>query len=139
MAEKWSVASRESRCPQCHNQIRIGEEIWKKAAGVTYCQLCGHDAEDNPRITGPREEAVIKWLNNLPSEARDHPLAVNMIGLAQQMDDGDVSPRDATLYTKEIRLNHDRMRELFPEHADDDPTDTARDARERRMRESTGI
>lgn len=139
MAEKWSVASRESRCPQCHNQIRIGEEIWKKAAGVTYCQLCGHDAEDSPRIQGPQEDSIEDFLSGLPPEAKKHPLAAAMIKLAQQIDDGDVPPREMTLYTKEIRLNLMQMKELFPEHEDDDPTENARLARERRMRESSGI
>lgn len=139
MAEKWSVASRETRCPQCHNQICIGEEIWKKSAGVTYCQLCGHDAENEPRVTGAREDAIDYFLNTLPDEARKNPLAANMLGLAQQLDDGDVSPRDVTNYTKEIRLNMMALEDKFPAHTEDDATDKARDSRERRARERDGI
>lgn len=139
MAEKWAVASRESRCPQCRNQIRVGEEIWKKSAGVTYCQLCGHDAESEPRVSGMHEDSVNYFLDTLPAEAKNSPLAANMIGLAQQLDDGDVSPRDTTNYTKEIRLNQMALEDKFPVTEEGDPTDKARDSRERRMRERDGI
>jgi len=139
VAEKWAIATRQSRCPQCHKQIEPGEDIWRKSAGITYCQLCGSAAEHEPRVTGPQEDSVEDFLSALPPEAKKHPLAAAMVKLAQQIDDGDVPPREMTLYTKEIRLNLMQMRELFPEHEEDDPTETARLSRERRMRESSGI
>ncbi|MHB8272930.1 hypothetical protein [Bradyrhizobium sp.] len=139
MADKWGIASKESWCPKCHTKIPLGAEIWKKSAGVTYCSLCGHDAEDNPRVKGPQELAIEDFLSAMPPAASVHPLAACILKLAQQIDDGDVPPREMTNYTKEIRIGVFGLRDEFPVSDEDDPTDQARKARDRRAREQHGI
>lgn len=137
---KWTVATRQSRCQQCRKQvIELGDDIWLKSAGVAYCRLCGEDAESAEHVPGMQEDALDEFLGKLPDEAKNHPLVSSWRVLARQIDDGDVPPREMTNYTKEIRLSLMQLTDLYPPTEDDDPTDQAQKARERRHREQSGI
>jgi len=137
---KWLAAKKDGRCRQCKQDvIRIGMEIFAKSAGVYMCESCGHDYEDNPPPMGRLERAAEKELSALPEDARTLALAENTLFLARQLDEGDVSPREVTQYTKEIRLNLMQLKDLYPETEAGDASDKAQEQRNRRMRELGGM
>lgn len=78
----------------------------------------------------------MKDLAKLPLEAGDTILAQNMLGLAADLDAGDVPPRERPQYTKEIRINLLSLQDAYPATEDEDETELARQKRERRARES---
>lgn len=115
-----------------------GEEIWMKSAGVAYCQGCGLLAETTEVSVGEIEASVLADLGRLPLEAADTSLARSMIYLARQLDAKDVSPREVTNYTKELRLSLLSLKDEFPQGEENDETDEARQRRVRR-REAGGF
>ena len=133
-------ARRDGKCTHCGMPFKAGDEVYAKSAGVYlgYHCGCGHLAENEPVIAGPRETALMEDLARLPPEAVNTLIAQNMIGMARQLDDGDVSPREVTNYTKELRLNWLTLADMYPVAEQDDETETARQKRERRARESGG-
>lgn len=135
----WTQAKRDRRCAHCHKPIVAGEDVWVPSAGVEYCSGCGLVDENAPVMIGPWEASVMAELAKFPPEAGEGIYAQNMIGLARDLDRGDVPPRERPQYTKEIRLNQLSLQDLFPPTEVDDETEEARRRRERRARESGGF
>lgn len=135
----WIEAKRDGRCAHCPKPFEAGEEIWVKSAGVYYCQGCGLLDENAPQTYGAWQGSVMKDLAKLPLEATETILAQNMLGLAKDLDDGDVPPRERPNYTKEIRINLLSLQDAYPASDDDDETEEARKKRERRAREAGGF
>jgi hypothetical protein len=136
---RWIEAKRDGRCSHCRKPFKAATEIWARSAGVYYCQGCGALDENAPSTAGSWEEAVMTDLGRLPPEAGTSLLAQNMIGLARDLDAGDVPPRERPQYTKEIRINLLSLQDAYPAHEEDDETEAARQKRERRARESGGF
>ena len=136
-AGRWIEARRDGKCAHCPALFAAGDEIWVKSAGVYYCQGCGLlDENVTDQAVGAWEASVMKDLAKLPLEAGESLLAQNMLGLAQDLDSGDVPPRERPQYTKEIRINLLTLQDAYPPDEDEDETATARQKRERRARES---
>lgn len=135
------VAKRDGKCGHCHQPYAAGEEIYAKTAGVYLGMTCGCGmlAENETPVAGPRETAVLNDLARLPGDAQQSMIAQNMLGMARQLDEGDVAPRDVPNYTKELRLNQMQLADMFPAIEDEDETETVRRKRERRAREGGGI
>jgi hypothetical protein len=136
----WFTAKRDGKCKHCGAPFSAGDDVYAKGAGVYLggdCG-CGHVAESEPVIAGPRETAVMRDLAKLPEEAAQTMIAANMIGMAKQLDDGDVAPREIPNFTKELRLNLMSLLDAYPAGEDDDETEEARRKRERRAREAGG-
>lgn len=138
MAGRWFEAKRDGRCQHCKRPFVTGDEVFAPNAGVYLCNGCGILAENSPRTYGEIETAVMKELARLPLEAGEGALAQSMLYLARQLDLGDVSPRDTTNYTKEIRIGLLSLQDAYPPAGDEDETDIARQKRERRAREAGG-
>ena len=137
----WFEAKKDGKCKHCGYEVTAGEQMYAKGKGVYLCRSCGLSAEATSGmvVAGGIEEATLRDLGNFPEEARETAMAVSMLYLARQLDMGDVSPREVTLYTKEMRLQFMQLKDLYPETPDNDDTDKARQRRERRMREQGGI
>lgn len=141
MAGKWITATKDGKCKHCTQPVMTGESLYAKSRGVYLCTACGTTAEltEGMVTAGGIEEAALKDLQTFPEEARETAMAVSMLYLARQLDQGDVSPREVTLYTKEMRLLLMQLRDLFPVEGEEDVTDKAQQNRERRMREGGGF
>lgn len=137
----WFPAKRDGKCTHCGTPFAAGTEIYAKSAGVYLGRDCGcgHLAESEPVIAGARETAVLNELAKLPDEAQTGMIAQNMLGMARQLDEGDVGPREVTNYTKELRINLLTLQDMFPPSDAEDETEEARRKRERRARESDGF
>ena len=132
----WLDSNKEGqKCDRCKGSIALGDRIYRKLAGVYYCNGCGIIADGEPHVAGEVEQGVEDDLALLPPAATKTSLARSMILLARSLDGGDVPPREVPTYTKEIRLFYMQLKELFPPQDDADPTQQMRDQRERRMRE----
>jgi len=136
----WFQAGRDGKCAHCKKPFKAGDDVYAKNAGVYLGQDCGcgHVAENEPVIAGPRETALMEDLSRLPAEAVNTLIVQNMIGMARQLDEGDVAPREVTNYTKELRLNWLTLQDAYPPADEDDETGEARKKRERRAREAGG-
>lgn len=137
----WFTAKRDGRCAHCKAEFHAGDDVFAKGSGVYLggdCG-CGHVAESEPVIAGPRETAVLRDLGKLPAEAAETMIAANMLGMARQLDDGDVAPREIPNYTKELRINLLTLKDDYPASEEDDETEEARRKRERRAREAGGF
>lgn len=137
----WFEAKKDGKCKHCGKEVTAGEQMYAKSRGVYLCAECGAaaSATQGMVVAGGIEEATLRDLGGFPPEARETSMAVSMLYLARQLDMGDVSPREVTLYTKEMRLQFMQLKDLYPETQDNDDTDKARERRERRMREQGGI
>jgi hypothetical protein len=135
----WLESNREQKCRECRADIEVGQDIYRRQPGVYLCTACGQKAESEPRVLGDVEQAVEDDLARMPGEARKTVIAQTMLKLARQIDADDVGTREMFQYTKELRLMFMQLRDLFPEHEENDPTQKAREDRERRMREGYGI
>lgn len=137
----WFDARRTSRCARCKGEITEGDNAYRERAGVILCGACGQESELAAPAKGDIERAVCHDLSQYPEEEKvfETAFAQTAIYMARQLDQGDVSPREVTQYTKEIRLNLMQLADLFPPAAEGDDTDQAREKRERRMRERDGI
>jgi hypothetical protein len=137
----WFYAKKDGKCTNCKTPVLAGDQMYAKSRGVYLCPDCGGIAQATEGMvsTGGIEEATLSDLQTFPEEARKTSMAVSMLYLARQLDGNDVSPREVTLYTKEIRLLFMQLRDLYPVTDGEDETDTAQKARERRMRESGGF
>lgn len=131
----WFSAKRDGACGHCGKAVKKGDQMFARGAGVYVCGECGILAENEPRLRGPIEEGVEYDLSTLPDEASRTMIAQSMLKAARQLDMDDVSPRDASSYMKELRMNWMQLRDLFPQKVADDPTDAARESRERLFRE----
>jgi hypothetical protein len=137
----WFDARKDGKCTNCKTPVLAGDQMYAKSHGVYLCESCGGIAQATEGMvsSGGIEEATISDLETFPDEARKTSMAVSMLYLSRQLDQGDVSPREVTLYTKELRLLFMQLRDLYPAQGEDDETDVARGRRERRMREQGGI
>lgn len=139
---RWEPSTGPVKCRDCKAPIAPGTDIYIKSKGVYYCTGCGLLQENAPSavIEGGIEEGFIKDLAAYPEEALETALARAACMLARQLDNGEVSPREVTLYTKEIRLNLLQIRDMFPDVDDEDDTETRREKlNERRRREQGGM
>jgi hypothetical protein len=138
----WATASGPVRCCGCKIPIAPGDDVFIKSKGVYYCAVCGPVAEATMGDVkdGGIEESFIKDLGKFPDEAADTALARQSCMMARQLDCGEVSPREITQYTKEIRLNFLQLIELYPPEGEPDDTEDKRARmQERRRREQGGI
>jgi len=139
---RWDQATGPVRCKGCKQPIPPGGEIFIKSKGVYYCNTCGivvEAAGDSVKVNGI-EEGLIRDLEKMPEEAADTALAKTSLMMARQLDYGEVSPREITQYTKELRLNHLQLLELFTPADEEDDTEQKRaKMEERRRREQGGI
>jgi hypothetical protein len=139
---RWDQATGPVRCKGCKQPIPAGGDIFIKSKSVYYCNTCGivvEAAGDSVKVNGI-EEGLIKDLEKMPDEAADTAIAKSSLMMARQLDYGEVSPREITQYTKEIRLNFLQLLELFPPDDDEDDTEQKRAKHEeRRRRENGGI
>jgi hypothetical protein len=133
------ASNKAQKCFRCAGQIEPDDKIYRKSAGVYLCSGCGVLAESEPPQVGPVEQGVLDDLDKLPDEARDTVVARSMLLLAHMLDLGDVPPREIPAYTKDLRIGYMQLRDLFPSQVENDPTTAAREARERRMREQSGM
>jgi hypothetical protein len=136
---RWFEAKRDGKCKNCKKPVAKGDEMYAKSAGVYLCGECGLVAENTGPDLGPVEQAVEDDLATFPAEARRSAIAQSMLYMARQLDANDVSPRDVTNYTKEIRLGLLTLKDMYPPAEEADETELARQKRERRMREAGGI
>lgn len=139
---RWDQATGAVRCCDCRTPIAQGQDIYLKSKGVYYCGGCGLKVEDaaNSVKQGGIEEALLRDLEAFPGEAADTTLAKQSLYMARQLDCGEVSPREVTQYTKEIRLNLLQIRDLYPPADENDDTEDRREKlQERRRREQGGI
>lgn len=138
---RWDQATGAVRCRACKLPIAPGEDIFIKSKSVYYCATDGPLAEaaGNEVKAGGLEEAFLRDLDAFPDEAGDLVLAKAALFMARQLDQGDVGPREVTLYTKEIRLNLLQIRELYPPDDDDDMEARREKFNDRRRREQFGM
>ena len=139
---RWDNAAAPVRCCGCRQTIMPGDDIWIKSKGIYYCSPCGLVASAAPDEVkaGGIEEALLRDLESFPGEAADTTLAKSGLYMARQLDCGEVSPREVTQYSKEIRLNFLQIRDIYPPSEDEDDTETRREKlNERRRREQGGI
>lgn len=136
---RWDQATGAVKCCKCRTPIAPGQDIWLKAKGVYYCGGCGLEAEEAPAVRqGGIEEALLRDLDKFPDEAADTTLAKQSLYMARQLDCGEVSPREVTQYTKEIRLNLLQIRDLYPPADENDDTESRREALQERRRRENG-
>jgi hypothetical protein len=139
---RWEPAGGPVKCKGCKAPCPPGTDIYVKSKGVYYCAGCGTLAENAPSDVKPGgiEEGFVKDLAKYPPESLETSLARQALYMARQLDDGDVSPREVTQYTKEIRINLLAIMDMFPDEDDTDDTETRREKlNERRRREQGGI
>jgi len=139
---RWDSSTGPVRCCACRQPIPPGSDIYLKSKGVYYCADCGLVASAAPEEVkaGGIEEGFIKDLATFPDVAADLTLAKAALYMCRQLDCGEVSPREVTQYTREIRLNLLQIRDLYPEVDDADDTESRREKlQERRRREQGGI
>jgi hypothetical protein len=82
---------------------------------------------------GPREKGVRADLRKMPEELREGGIAAGIVGLAQDLDRGFVTGRDAAAHAREIRQGLMVLREMAPGDRKGDTTDDLRERRERRL------
>lgn len=79
------------------------------------------------RRKGPAETAVCRDLGKLPTDLRMSSVAVAAVLLARQLDEGGMTPRDASGHVRELRMCMTQLREWNPSGTQaGDATDTAR-------------
>lgn len=82
---------------------------------------------------GPREKGVRHDLRLLPAELREGGIAAGIIGLAQDLDRGFVTGRDAAAHAREIRQSLSALWERAPGERKGDKTDELAAKRARRL------
>lgn len=137
---RWDTSSGPVKCVSCKDLIPPGCDIWLKSKGVYYCPGCGvaKEATGDEIKAGGIEEALIRDLGQFLDEAAGTTLAVQARLLARQLDDGEVAPREATQYTKEIRLNLFSLSEMYRRAEDGDDTEDRQHRFEERRRRENG-
>jgi hypothetical protein len=138
----WGVSTGPVRCCGCKTPIAPGDSVFIKSKGVYYCAGCGPLAEaaGGEVKDGGIEEGLILDLGKFPDEAADTALAKQSLLMANMLDCGEVSPREITQFTKEIRLNLLQLIDLYPPEGEiDDTEDKRARMQERRRREQGGI
>lgn len=116
----WFKAREGGLCFACDQPFAKGDRIRSQGHGEYLCEHCGRNHEE---ITGPNEDGVRTDLDRFPDEAQFGAVAQNMIYLAQQLDSGFVTPRDAANYTKEIRQGLVYLHAMYPPKTEPDETD----------------
>ena len=91
-----------------------------------------------PRRKGANEKAVLEDLKALPADLRKGAIAAVALGLARDLDDGDMSARDKAGMYAQLRMAMVTLREIAPGEAKGDHTDEVRERRERRLSQQTG-
>ncbi len=84
-------------------------------------------------MAGPIEKAVISDLAEFPEKMRNGGIAMTARLCARALDEGNVTPRDATSLVREIRLALVQLRDMSPGEVKGDTTDELRQRREDRM------
>jgi hypothetical protein len=91
-----------------------------------------------PRRKGANEKAVLEDLKALPADLRKGAIAAVALGLARDLDDGDMSARDKAGMYAQLRMAMVTLREIAPGEAKGDHTDEVRERRERRLSQQAG-
>jgi hypothetical protein len=86
-----------------------------------------------PRRKGPAETAVLKDLKALPPDLRQGAIAAVALGLARDLDEGGMTPRDKAAMYAQLRMAMVTLREIAPGEARGDRTDEVRERREKRL------
>lgn len=86
-----------------------------------------------PRRRGANETAVQRDLKALPEDLRKGAIAAVALGLARDLDDGDMSARDKSGMYAQLRMAMVTLREIAPGEARGDHTDEVRERREKRL------
>jgi len=79
------------------------------------------------------EGSVLSDLARLPADMRRGGVAAVALYCARQIDEVPLTPRDAALYAREIRLALAQLRDMAPGEVKGDATDEVRERRERRL------
>ena len=89
------------------------------------------------RYMGPMEEGVQSDLRRLPDDLRQGGIAMAALYAARQLDGldnaFDLPARDAAAFLAQLRHCLTELRALAPGQAEDDPTQDARDKRDKRL------
>lgn len=91
-----------------------------------------------PRRKGANETAVQRDLKALPEDLRKGAIAAVALGLARDLDDGDMSARDRSGMYAQLRMAMVTLREIAPGEARGDHTDEVRERREKRLSQQGG-
>lgn len=94
--------------------------------------------ESPERHIGDVEEAVQRDLSHLPDDLRRGGIAATALRLAQDLDRGLVTGRDAAGHGREIRMCLAQLRDWAPGENKGDQTDEVRQRREQRMGAAAG-
>jgi hypothetical protein len=139
---RWDSATGPVKCRGCKEPIPPGADLWIKACGVYYCNGCGLIAESTASdvLAGGIEESILSRLEKMEDGAADDPIARTSLYMARQLDAGEVSPREITQYTKEIRVNLLSLADVYsPDDESDDTASRQAKLAERRRREQQGM
>lgn len=90
------------------------------------------------RRKGANETAVLQDLKALPGDLRKGAIAAVALGLARDLDTGDMSARDKAGMYAQLRMAMVTLREIAPGEARGDHTDEVRERRERRLSQQSG-
>lgn len=86
-----------------------------------------------PRRKGPVEAGVHKDIARLPDAMRKGGIAAAALTLAQELDTGELPPRESAGHAREIRQCLTTLAEMAPGDVKGDQTDEVRERRERRL------
>ena len=86
-----------------------------------------------PRRRGDNEKAVLRDLQALPDDLRKGAIAAVALGLARDLDQGDMTARDKAGMYAQLRMAMVTLREIAPGEARGDHTDEVRERREKRL------
>ena len=78
------------------------------------------------RVKGVAEKAVLADLKDMPDRLRRSAVAAAALLLARQLDEGGMTPRDASGHARELRMCMTQLRDWNPGGATGDATDEAR-------------
>lgn len=88
---------------------------------------------DDEREAGPQEQGVLKDLARMPPDLAEGALAASALGMAREVDAGELPPREAIQARAQIRQCMVQLREWAPGTDTGDSTDAKRERREQRM------
>lgn len=78
------------------------------------------------RVKGVAEKAVLADLKDMPDRLRRSAVAAAALLLARQLDEGGMTPRDASGHARELRMCMTQLRDWNPGGEAGDATDAAR-------------
>jgi hypothetical protein len=88
------------------------------------------------RRKGKNEQAVLRDLRALPDDLRQGAIAAVALGLARDLDEGDMTARDKSGMYAQLRMAMVTLADMAPGEVKGDATDEVRARRERRLQAS---